>query len=274
MILAMITKFTDFLRGVYRRRYYVLQRLLPAKLPEFNLAYLPDGLAIRKLGETGVSLVENFCTAEEAENIRKLAEPHLAPARIFRDGKAMDHSRRQCHTATIFGAGRSNPELLPIACRAAALTGLPYTHMEGVVVTRYSEGGYYREHLDYGDYLAVNRLYTVLVYLNDLAPEQGGTTVFPDLNIEVAPRLGRAVCWTNTNPDGTGHEETRHAAMPVKAGGEKWVIQFWFHSYKMFSDIKTKPPQAVPGKPIDTDAEMPSGASFFMKARKQEDFFE
>ena len=54
--------------------------------------------------------------------------------------------------------------------------------------------------------------------------------------------------------------------MPVKAGGEKWVIQLWFHNYKMFSNIKMNPPQAMPGKAIDADTEIPSGARYFVSA--------
>lgn len=266
----MITKLKNLVLGAYRWRYYLLHQLVPRKSPEFNLAFLPDGLTVRKVGETGVSIVENFCTAEEANEIRRLAEPNLAPAKIIRDGKAIDHPKRRCDTATIFGADHPDGKLLPIACRAAALTGLPYTHMEGVVVTRYGEGQFYEEHVDFGKGMAADRVYTVLVYLNDLAPEQGGTTVFPKLKMEVAPKLGRAVCWTNINPDGSGHQETAHAAMPVRDGGEKWVIQFWFRNYKMFSNIKANPPQAKPGSAVNADTQMPAGASYLAMATEPE----
>lgn len=176
----MITNFKSLMLGAYRWRYYLLHRPLPNTLSEFNLAYLPDGLTVRKVGEAGVSIIENFCTAEEANAIKRLAEPNLAPARIFRAGKAIDHPKRRCDSTVIFGAGHPNRQLLPIACRAAALTGLPYTHMEGVVVTRYREGDFYKEHVDYGKGSAVERLYTVLVYLNHLIPEQGRDHRFPE----------------------------------------------------------------------------------------------
>ena len=152
---------------------------------------------------------------------------------------------------------------MTIAVRAAALTGLPYTHIEGVYVTRYQEGGLYDEHVDFGDDFNVDRLYTVLLYLNDMAPEHGGATVFPRLNIEVQPRAGRAVCWTNMNPDGSAHLETSHAALPVKPGGDKWAIQFWFHPYKMFDAVDIDAPQTKSGVPLSKDDKLPEGAKHF-----------
>ena len=127
--------------------------------------------------------------------------------------------------------------VVPLMRRAAALVGLPYTHLEEVYVTRYGEEDFYGQHIDFGDDFGIDRLYTVLLYLNTVPEEQGGATVFPSLKAAVQPQVGRAVTWTNKNPDGTGHLETNHAAFPIKNGGEKWVIQFWFRRYRMIDPI-------------------------------------
>ena len=42
-----------------------------------------------------------------------------------------------------------------------------------------------------------------MIYLNTLDQCDGGATYFRDLNVAVQPQAGRAVCWTNTNPDGS-----------------------------------------------------------------------
>ena len=133
----------------------------------------------------------------------------------------------------MYGPKFRYPGVMPLMQRAAALVGLPYTHLEEVYVTRYRETEFYGQHIDFGDHFDVDRLYTVLLYLNTVPEEHGGATVFPSLKAAVQPLVGRAVTWTNKNPDGSGHLETNHAAFPVKNDGEKWAIQFWFRRYRL-----------------------------------------
>ena len=253
------------LRNLYDRRYYYWHRMFGTKVPPHSLSYLPDGFRISKVKQTGVAVVDGFCTSEEAQAVIRLARDKLNPSAVRQGGKFVQDPGRNSETALVFGPRCKDPALIPFACRAAFLTGVPYTHLEAVYVTRYQEGGRYDEHVDYGDHFSVDRLYTVLLYLNDLPEEQGGATAFPNLNIKVQPKLGRAVSWTNMNPDGSVHAETSHAALPVTNNGEKWTIQFWFHPYKMFSGIGVTPPQTLAGQPIQEDAELPSGASFFTR---------
>jgi prolyl 4-hydroxylase len=262
---SLLQKIKGRLRWLYARRYYYLHKVIPTRIPAHNLSYMPDGFSITKVGETGVSIIDGFCSPEEARAVIDFSRDKLGFAGVMLDGKFVEHPQRRCETGLVFGPRNVNQELLPIACRAAALTGLPYTHLEGVYVTRYQEGGLYDEHVDFGDQFSVDRLYTVLLYLNDMTPEDGGATVFPRLNIEVQPQAGRAVCWTNMNPDGSSHTETSHAALLVKPGGEKWAIQFWFHPYKMFDAIDIAAPQAKPGVPLSKDDKLAAGTRYFVK---------
>lgn len=253
------------LRHVYERRYFLLSKIIRPNVPQHNLTYLPDGFSISTVDCTGVSIIDNFCTQEEAQEIIDFAKERVRPASVLVDGKFVKSTGRISDTLRVFGPGNPDPQFMPMACRAAALTGLPYTHLEGVYVTRYKEGGFYNEHLDSGDDFKVDRLYTVLLYLNDMDAAEGGSTAFPRLNIEVQPKAGRAVSWTNKNPDGSMHMEVSHAALPVNSGAEKWTIQFWFHPYKMFNELDIKPPQAVTGTPIDENYPLPEGARFFVR---------
>jgi hypothetical protein len=265
VLLSLKQKLLGRLRWFYYRRYYFLHRIVRNKVPQHNLSFLPDGFTVTKVGETGVALADGFCSPEEAQSIIEIARGKLGPAGILEKGKFVEHPKRRCETALILGPGHRDARMLPIACRAAAMTGLPYTHLEGVYVTRYKESGFYLEHIDYGQHFTIDRLYTVLLYLNDMTPEQGGSTVFPNLHIEVQPRVGRAVAWTNINPDGSFHPETSHAAMPVNAGAEKWVINFWFRPYKMFNEIDCIEPQTASGTPLSETDQLPDGTKYFAR---------
>lgn len=244
----------------WKRRHYYWAQLTDAPVPPHSVSWLPDGFRVRRLARTGLTLVDNFCTAAEAAAVIAAAETRLQRSGVLIDGKFQDHEGRISYTAQLYGPHYQHAELFPLMQRAAMLTGIPYTHLESVYVTRYPEGGLYNEHIDHGDEFEVDRLYTVLLYLNTVPDEQGGATVFPKLNVAVQPQVGRAVTWTNKNPDGSGHWENSHAAFPVLEGGEKWVIQFWFRRYPMIASLaQLATPQTAQGEPLGPDDELPAG---------------
>ena len=116
--------------------------------------------------------------------------------------------------------------------RIAALLNWPLINGEGLQVLHYRSGAEYKPHHDYFDpaepgMAAVlrrggQRVGTLVMYLN--TPQQGGATVFPDVDLEVAPIKGNAVFFSYDRP----HPVTRslHGGAPVLAG-EKWVATKW-----------------------------------------------
>ena len=227
-----------------------------------SLAWLPDGFCVRRLARTGLSVVDNFCSAEEAAAVIAAAQGRLKRSVVLEEGKWKDDPGRVSEHAHLYNDELQHPAVVPLLMRAAMLTGMPYTWVENVYATRYGEGGLYNEHLDFGDEYPVDRYYTVLLYLNSLPDDQGGATVFPRLNVAVRPRVGRAVSWTNKNPDGSGHMENSHAAYPVTNGGEKWVIQFWFHRHPMVKPLADlAAPQVSSGVPLEETDALPDGVS-------------
>ena len=225
-------------------------------LHQSTLAGLPSGFQVHRAGETGICVIDNFCTPAEAQALISKAAPRLGRSQIRAGGKNVDFSGRVSDNAMVFGTGRHDPSVLTLMHRAAMLVGLPYNNLESLIVTRYGPGGFYEQHIDHGDNFRVDRLYTVLVYLNTLEPGQGGETIFQSMNLAARPQVGRAISWVNKNPDGSGHLETNHAAAPIEEGAEKWVIQFWFHAYPMFDPLYAEPePLAEPA----TNAPLPDG---------------
>jgi len=194
---------------------------------------LPTGFAVHQIAETGVSVIDNFCTLEEAEYLIGKADPLLKRSKIVIENQSVEDTYRTSSTAPVFDDEHQDPKLLPLLIRASMLLGVPHTHVEQIFVTRYEAGEYYKGHEDFFPGFHGDRLYTVLIYLNDLEEGDGGGTAFDKLNLAVRPRLGRAVSWTNRNPDGVGHPETRHEALPVAEGSVKWAIQLWFRRYPL-----------------------------------------
>lgn len=253
------------LRSLYRwftdRQGYFRAQLLGLRVPVFPLMYLPDGFTVQPVGATGLTLVENFCTATEAEHLIEQARSRLRDSRITINNRQVKDDYRTSKTAIVYDRFLRDPAVEPLLYRAGMLLGLPPEHVETVFVTRYEAGEYYKPHEDFYPGFDGDRLYTVLIYLNDLADSDGGGTVFEELRVGVRPRRGRAVIWTNTNPDGSHHPETRHEALPVHSG-EKWAIQLWFRNYAMMPQPEpTEPaPQVRTGQALDGTEALPDGA--------------
>ena len=119
-----------------------------------------------------------------------------------------------------------------LEARMAALLGWPLENGEGLQVLRYGPGAEYKPHYDYFDPAQSGtptilkrggqRVASLVCYLN--TPAQGGATVFPDVQLDVAPVQGNAVFFSYDRP----HPVTRtlHGGAPV-VEGEKWVATKW-----------------------------------------------
>ena len=257
-----LTKIRNYWQWIADRKGYFKAKVWGVEVPVFPLALLPDGFEVHWAGKTGIAIVENFCSHDEADYLISRAGKRLTDSRITIDNKQIKDPYRKSQTAIVFDPYNKDPAVLRVVQRAAMLLGIPADHVESVYVTRYRSGEYYKVHHDAYEGFDGDRLYTTLIYLNDMKEEEGGGTVFEKLNVGVRPKCGRAVMWTNTNPDGTQHPEVVHEALPVAPGAEKWVIQLWFRKYKMIAVPKTSfdTPQAKRGLPLRGDEKLPAGA--------------
>lgn len=68
-------------------------------------------------------------------------------------------------------------------------------------------------------------VFVSVLQLNDI--EQGGATVFPEINSIIWPEKGSAVFWYNLHKSGIGDVRTRHTGCPVLVGS-KWSKDNFF----------------------------------------------
>ena len=116
--------------------------------------------------------------------------------------------------------------------RMAMVTGVPSDNSEYLQLLRYENGQFYQSHNDYIPH-QVNRpcgvrILTFYLYLSDV--EEGGGTNFPNLNMTVTPKRGRAVLWPSVRNDSPNSRDYRtdHQALPV-IQGVKYGANAWFH---------------------------------------------
>lgn len=191
-----------------------------------------------------VLVFDEFLSADEADAIVSLAErdggSHFAASQgtgeLDEDGslKVVQSSYRtsatnwceeQCINETVVAAVRA---------RVEALTGVPDANHEFPQILRYGVPNYYKLHHDFIPAHAAMpcgpRILTMFLYLTDV--EEGGHTAFPDLNLSVTPRKGRALLWPSVLSDDpeTADERTYHRAEPVLRG-VKYSVNLWLHQH-------------------------------------------
>lgn len=113
--------------------------------------------------------------------------------------------------------------------------GIPLALSEMIQGQLYEPGQQFKPHTDYftpdtPEFLehAVHggqRTWTFMIYLE--APDEGGATYFPSLDLHVPNRVGTAVVWNNLNSDGDGNPCSLHEGTKVHAG-RKIIITKWF----------------------------------------------
>ena len=121
---------------------------------------------------------------------------------------------------------------MDIAERASALLGVDPGTVEALQLVRYTTpDAQYQLHHDHGRFYnkeTEHRPWTMLIFLNDVA--DGGHTSFPKLGIDVVPRGGDALVWSNI------HHESRQVdpdmvhmgKPPSREGVEKYAVNVWF----------------------------------------------
>jgi prolyl 4-hydroxylase len=181
-----------------------------------------------------VILFGNLLSKEECEQMIELSRTKLARSSVVNsETGAYDIHPHRTSSGTHFQRGE-NELIQRIEKRIAELISYPLEKGEPIQILHYQPGGEYKPHFDYFDpaypgnekVLAMGgqRVATLIMYLNDV--EAGGSTVFPDIGLDVLPRRGNAVYFAYCTPEGQLDKRTLHGGSPV-AEGEKWIATKW-----------------------------------------------
>jgi prolyl 4-hydroxylase len=194
-----------------------------------------------------VLLFEDLLSAEETEHIIQVGS-EIGYARSYTDSGKLDRagknsaiaSKRRTSTNAWCNAKMcdTDPLIMRAHNRIEGLTRIPHNNSEDLQLLRYEEGQFYKIHNDYipherGRVQGV-RILTFFLYLSDV--EEGGGTNFPELNMTVEPKRGRALIWPSVL-DAYPHQadpRTNHQALPV-IKGLKYGANAWLHQ----RDIET-----------------------------------
>jgi hypothetical protein len=153
--------------------------------------------------------------------------------------------------STAFYPGESKFSLI-MAERISKATGLKPENGGKFQLTSYDEGVGYKTHTDCAENDEKrDRFGTILVYLQDV--KDGGETRFPELNITVKPKAGRALIWNSMDSEGNCDPTTVHSADKV-IRGRKVILQRWYyyHNFPTLGQRQLAPdlPVRLPRQPV------------------------
>lgn len=211
-----------------------------------NFSSLPKNARIEQISQTPYILcIYNFITDEEAEFLKKTAQPLLKRSLVVGSEKVgIDDPSRTSSSA--FLNTISSKHITEITKRAANFLNTSAHLVEGLQVVYYKDLQRYDPHFDYfnrstraGNDAIGNRgqrVATLLVYLNDTKPNAGGETFFPKVGsgLKIKPQKNMAVFWYNVLSNGQEDEKTLHGGLPITEG-EKYAMNIWIREPKLIN---------------------------------------
>ena len=187
---------------------------------------------VMTLKQPRVVVFGDLLSEDECDGIVALATKRLARSETVATG-AEGSEVNAARTSDGMFFERCETDLIRrVESRIATLLRWPLDHGEGLQVLRYRPGAEYQPHYDYFDPGHIStpsilkrggqRVGTLVIYLN--TPVAGGSTIFPDIGLDVAPVKGNAVFFSYDRPHPS--TQTLHGGSPV-VEGEKWVATKW-----------------------------------------------
>ncbi|MBA2675426.1 2OG-Fe(II) oxygenase [Ramlibacter sp.] len=168
----------------------------------------------------------------ECEQLIDLAKPRMARSLTVATKTGGEEVNADRTSNGMFFQRGEHPLVRTLEERIALLLNWPMENGEGLQILHYRPGTEYKPHYDYFDPAEPGtptilkrggqRVGTLVMYLGE--PDKGGGTVFPDVNLEVAPKRGNAVFFSYDR----AHPSTKtlHGGSPVLAG-DKWIATKW-----------------------------------------------
>ena len=182
-----------------------------------------------------IIVFRNFLTPEECDHLISYSKPYLKRSTVIDDkssGSLKDD--RRTSEGMFMPYNHGDLKIQKIEERISKVTSIPVSHGESIQVLHYQVGGEYQPHYDFFDPSTAGGLHhynrggqrvcSFLMYLN--TPDEGGATVFPNVNIAVQPRKGDALLFYNINEMGQTDRLSLHGGAPV-VRGEKWLATKW-----------------------------------------------
>uniref|UniRef100_A0A1B6LJA6 Prolyl 4-hydroxylase alpha subunit domain-containing protein n=1 Tax=Graphocephala atropunctata TaxID=36148 RepID=A0A1B6LJA6_9HEMI len=207
---------TEQYQATCRRSWHPNESILNCYLYSSKSHLLLRPLKVEKLHlDPPISMIHDFLPAKEREHFISIAMTKVEPHRY---GGLV--SRWWEHLKQL---GKEGKKLIQ---RAADIISLKLHNSLLITNLPVAADDYLVHHVAIGEDQKSfeNRKASLTIYLEE--PNEGGTLVFPRLNLSVTPTRGAAVLWYNMHPDGQVDLRSIHGHCPILSGNA-WTLTLW-----------------------------------------------
>jgi prolyl 4-hydroxylase len=181
------------------------------------------------MSNSDVITIDNFVSDSDCDYLIKTYDEKVFKSLV------VGGQKHESRTSSSFYIPSSDPVIKKIREKTADFLKIPQNNIETIQFLKYVKGEKYSYHYDLlpGDNVPNQRVHTIIVYLNTLAPEDGGATSFFHYNLKVTPKKGMGVWFKNLNDDGTSNTKSLHAGEEILADGViKYALNIWTRQTK------------------------------------------
>jgi len=173
-------------------------------------------------------ILDNFLSNDECDNIIKLAQNRFKKSQINTANHRTDNNIRSSYSAQF--KIRENEFIMNIENKIINLLDINNEKLEGLQITKYDKNDFYQLHHDYNTNIINIRKYSVIIYLNNLLPGDGGETHFPLYNTKITPKKGRIVYFDDLlSHNKMENHLTIHESLPILNETTKYILSTWSH---------------------------------------------
>lgn len=177
--------------------------------------------------------LHNFITPKEANHFIELGKKLKQPSTIDTKDSPISLAQEIRSSQSAHVGKRRDDIVSYVEDKAVSYMNIDINKLEPLQVVIYEKGQKYNPHYDFftpdtPDVIQRgNRTKTILVYLNDLPKDAGGSTFFPKINLRVQPKGLDAIYFENMNDNNELDYNTLHAGEPLLKDVTKYAINIW-----------------------------------------------